>query len=208
MQQEIQEEVQVISAPGEEKETQPVLNLPGNAEPQAAKWPALLWRGRKATTPLFTIGGGLVLFLVIGLLVVPRVLPSEKTGFSSFLTKEMGLSTVRQESQGCTLQGNQAGYLKVYSYDTKGGPDTVICFSGTGDLTYKIDHVKKVETGHYRAGWSYIKPDGKLHHSPTRSDEQVFWCSDQKRVYGYTDFVQITKLVLAQASTECMESNQ
>jgi transcriptional regulator with XRE-family HTH domain len=208
IQQETKEEAEVIPAPVEEKETQMVLDHRGNVQHQAARGAVLLWGWRKDNTSLFTVGGGFILFLLIGLLVVPRVLPPEKTVVPSFSRKEIGQSTVRQESQGCALQDNQAGYLKVYSYDKKGGPDKVICFSGTGDLNYKIDNVKKVETGRYRAGWSYIKLDRNLHHSPTRLDEHVFWCSDQKRVYGYNDFVQITKIVLASATTECMESNQ
>lgn len=119
-----------------------------------------------------------------------------------------GPSTIRPESQECTLENNKAGYLKIYSYGKKGGKDNVVCFSGTGSLDYSISNVKRIETGKYRASWVYVNVDGKSHRSPTSLDQNVYWCPGQERIYVYNNFTQVKKIILAPATVKCVDSDQ
>jgi hypothetical protein len=93
--------------------------------------------------------------------VITSVLPSQTASSSP--------STVRQESQNCTLTSHTTGYLKIFFKKNK--QDAVVCFSGLGTFDYKVDHIKKIETGNTRASWVYLAITGKQHRSPTSANE-------------------------------------
>lgn len=113
-------------------------------------------------------------------------------------------STIHQEQKKCTLDSNEAGYLKIFV--RRDGKEEVLCFSGTGTLDTSIDNVQSVEVGNHQANWTYLSIKNEQHISPTSSNPDLYWCLGKKRIYP--KLINIRKITIASSSSATKCTNE